>query len=134
MWKRLSLGGGDRSLRGHTPGYQDDEKNPNFRHGRHWSRKRRLARLALVERGAPLDVCECCKKKIQVAKFVQFHHKNRNPWDNRPQNVEVLCVACHAREHYADRRRDVYGRLLGDKPLAPPCFTHRKRDAHGKFC
>ncbi len=81
-------------------------------HGKHWSRKKRLARESLELRGAQLNVCEVCRTKITLAKSIQFHHKDRNEWNNAIDNVEVLCVSCHAREHYKDRRINELGRFV----------------------
>ena len=30
---------------------------------------------------------------------LQRHHKDKNPTNNSPENVEVLCNPCHAAEH-----------------------------------
>lgn len=30
---------------------------------------------------------------------VQFHHKNKNKWDNRLSNLQPLCLLCHRRHH-----------------------------------
>jgi len=89
-----------------------DKYNPSFKHGKHWSRKRRLAKEALLKRGVALDVCERCNTKIEDTKAVQFHHINRDPWDNRPNNIEVLCVSCHGKEHYNEREINELGQFI----------------------
>lgn len=33
------------------------------------------------------------------------HHKNGVPWDNRPENIELLSIADHTREHMPDLER-----------------------------
>lgn len=30
---------------------------------------------------------------------LQVHHKNGNHKDNRPENLQWLCINCHSREH-----------------------------------
>jgi len=42
----------------------------------------------------------CC-----YASAVERHHVNGRARDNRPENVLLLCVACHKREHSGDRWR-----------------------------
>ncbi len=31
--------------------------------------------------------------------FLQVHHRDRNPFNNAPSNLEVLCIPCHREEH-----------------------------------
>lgn len=40
------------------------------------------------------------------------HHRNGIPWDNRPENIEVLGHGEHARLHSPDRDRDWKGDFL----------------------
>ncbi len=46
-------------------------------------------------------VCKRCKKDFsgKKSKFLHSHHKDGNTFDNRPSNIEVLCILCHAKEH-----------------------------------
>lgn len=39
------------------------------------------------------------------------HHKNGIPWDNRPENIEVLEEREHLQQHYEDREIDELGRF-----------------------
>lgn len=39
--------------------------------------------------------CERCGKPDAL----DVHHRNRNPLDNSPENLERLCRSCHYREH-----------------------------------
>jgi len=42
----------------------------------------------------------------------QCHHKNGIPWDNRPENIEVLSATDHANEHWPTRERAPTGEFL----------------------
>jgi hypothetical protein len=54
--------------------------------------------------------CSDCRVKMLKAehrKFLQTHHKNGARWDNRRENLEVLCMACHAsRPHHSHMKSD----------------------------
>jgi 5-methylcytosine-specific restriction endonuclease McrA len=54
--------------------------------------------LILEERG---NMCEHCRQN----RYDQWHHKNNNPSDNQPQNLEILCYHCHKLVH----KRHGYG-------------------------
>lgn len=41
---------------------------------------------------------KCGKDFSGKKKFLHCHHKDGNTFDNRPSNIEVLCVLCHAEE------------------------------------
>lgn len=49
-------------------------------------------------------ICENakCKKDFsgKKSKFLHSHHKDGNTFDNRPSNIKVLCIRCHAQEPY----------------------------------
>lgn len=47
-------------------------------------------------------ICLKCEKDFSdptKSKFLHSHHKNGNTFDNRPSNIEVLCILCHAEEY-----------------------------------
>lgn len=46
------------------------------------------------------------------------HHVNGNPHDNRPENLEVMTQAEHARLHVETRRDPATGRFLSKKRRA----------------
>lgn len=39
--------------------------------------------------------CELCGEK----EYINVHHKDRNPHNNHPSNIAVLCAYCHTAEH-----------------------------------
>jgi len=49
--------------------------------------------------------CENCGKYLKTApNFLQVHHKNRIKYDNRPENLAVLCVECHSKQGWDHER------------------------------
>jgi 5-methylcytosine-specific restriction enzyme A len=75
---------------------RDKTDSRRFLHSRTWRKIRdaKLARDPLCER--------CLQKGMDVAAFV-VHHKDRNELNNRPENLESLCNACHETEHKGER-------------------------------
>lgn len=53
--------------------------------------------------------CNRCGSKA----FLLVHHKDRNRENNSPENLEVLCKACHQFEHV---EKDSLGKFSGKKP------------------
>ena len=45
--------------------------------------------------------CEMCASKERL----QRHHRDRNPDNNSPVNIQILCQACHKAEHMKDGDR-----------------------------
>jgi len=48
-------------------------------------------------------LCERCLKDGKTRAADLVHHKDRNPKNNRWNNLESLCVSCHDIEHKHDR-------------------------------
>jgi ribosomal protein S27AE len=48
--------------------------------------------------------CDRCGGKF-LSRFLEVHHKNRLKYDDRTENWELLCVACHVGEHKSDNPR-----------------------------
>jgi 5-methylcytosine-specific restriction endonuclease McrA len=42
--------------------------------------------------------CDGCGKRVNAGN-AQIHHKNRNPNDDRPSNLRLLCTPCHDKLH-----------------------------------
>lgn len=70
---------------------QLDDQNSNWCHGGSQSRYQRVARESKHY------VCEeCGASNVRL----DVHHKNKDKSDNSPNNLKILCVSCHAKEHY----------------------------------
>jgi hypothetical protein len=41
----------------------------------------------------------------------QVHHENGVPWDNRPENLELMRIDEHAKHHYPERDINSKGRF-----------------------
>jgi hypothetical protein len=50
------------------------------------------------QRGWRCTDCKCDFSEESLRKFLHVHHKNGMRSDNRPENLSVLCIACHARQ------------------------------------
>lgn len=47
---------------------------------------------------------------------LHVHHKDRNPANNTPENLEVLCASCHLKLHWAeDRESRLEAKRIGDR-------------------
>ena len=74
--------------------YENKKKQLDYR------RKRRLensarTRAKLVAKKHFEKICYFCNSK----KNVEVHHKDFNPFNNKPKNLIYLCSICHGREH-----------------------------------
>jgi len=47
--------------------------------------------------------CERCFFFPKSLKELHVHEKNRDHYDLRPENIEVLCVKCHVKEHRGEK-------------------------------
>jgi transposase-like protein len=68
-----------------------------------------IHRLIAIANGA--DPYELFTRAKHTGKHV--HHDNAIPWDNRPENIEVLSQSDHQKEHMDDFTRDEKGRVDG---------------------
>lgn len=54
--------------------------------------------------------CETCEEKSKL----HVHHKDRNPANNSPENLQTLCASCHLRLHWAeDKEKRIQAMLRG---------------------
>ena len=88
---------------------QDGPLNHNYKDGLSRGTINRTTKRVLLSVGRSLFTCERCgyTGRIPLAR----HHKDHNRANNEPDNLEVLCVSCHNREHIGERERDSFGRL-----------------------
>jgi len=63
--------------------------------------KASLLRLRLIKSGLKEEKCECCGLTMWMGKKIplELHHKNGNHYDNRLENLQVLCSNCHSIAH-----------------------------------
>ena len=69
------------------------KENTNIANGR--------LRNKLVESGLKEAKCECCGNTEWMGKNIplELHHKNFNHYDNRLENLQILCSNCHSIAH-----------------------------------
>lgn len=55
-------------------------------------------KLKLIEDGIKLEKCEECKKSkwLGVKIPLELHHKDGNRFNNKLDNLQILCCNCHA--------------------------------------
>jgi hypothetical protein len=83
--KRVLLNGGKPGVG--SGGNQFGEKNSQWINGKIAFRR--------IGREAHGEVCNRCKS----TSYLVVHHINENRDDNRKENLEVLCKACHQNHH-----------------------------------
>jgi len=64
-------------------------------------------KLKLIEEGVKEKKCERCGLEKWLSKDIplELHHINQNRFDNRLENLEILCSNCHALENSKIKRR-----------------------------
>jgi len=83
--------------------------NPNYKGGDSRASINRLTKKLLTEVGRDLFKCERCGTTRDVE--LPRHHKDRDRSNNEIENLEVICVACHNKEHMHERPRNKLGRF-----------------------
>lgn len=85
-----------------------------------------------AQRAVPIfedDKCDRCL----ATRRLQRHHKDENPENNAPANIEILCQRCHKEAHMASGTWGK-GRRLPDK-TCPVCMaTFRPHKATTLSC
>ncbi|TES91739.1 MAG: HNH endonuclease [Candidatus Cloacimonadota bacterium] len=56
------------------------------------------ARKLLKEACRNLTICQECESTDTI----QIHHRDRNPFNNSLENLDILCRLCHSRKHHLD--------------------------------
>jgi len=58
-------------------------------------------RSKLINEGIKEEKCECCGLTEWMGKKIplELHHKNMNHYDNRLENLQILCSNCHSLAH-----------------------------------
>lgn len=58
-------------------------------------------RNKLIENGLKEEKCECCGLTEWMGRKIplELHHVNMNHYDNRLENLQILCSNCHALAH-----------------------------------
>lgn len=83
--------------------------NPNYGGGNSRGTIGRTTKRILKIAGKNLFKCERCgiEREIELPR----HHKDRNRKNNALENLEILCVSCHNKEHMSEKLR-VQGKFL----------------------
>lgn len=95
----------------------------------------------LIAEGVKEKKCEICGgiKWNNEEMPLELHHKNRNHWDNRLENLQILCPNCHAQETNHARVRKTAkrpvletGDTVGSNPISGTklCITCNKEISH----
>lgn len=68
------------------------------------SKWKALRKEVLYKRGR---ICERCKEDLK-GKITDIHHKTyENIFNESPEDLEILCRACHEKEHGKFKKRDI---------------------------
>lgn len=61
--------------------------------------KSHLLKTKLIEAGLKKKVCEICNSTEWLGEPIdlELDHKNSDHWDNRLENLQIICPNCHAR-------------------------------------
>jgi hypothetical protein len=78
----------------------------------------RIMVLALLEQlGKDTTICDNCKEKLergQGRRVILIHHIDNNPLNNKVENLQILCNACHGlTTHFKDRKGKLNGNYKG---------------------
>ena len=105
-----------------------------------------VIRKKLIEEGIKEEKCECCGRREWMGRKIplELHHINMNHYDNRLENLQILCSNCHSLVHnygniidknsneiFDDKEKTD---IVKDKKTCPVCqktfFSEKKQ----KYC
>jgi hypothetical protein len=49
--------------------------------------------------------CEQCGSKKTLAIHHPYYEQDKNPWDYKPEEMEILCRRCHYKHHFSDLKK-----------------------------
>lgn len=82
-----------RSLHNNTPNYHSDDAPVNLYSANFAELSNKIRRAA----GWRCEVCSIDLSSVEVRKYLHVHHRNYAKFDNRPENLQALCIDCHAK-------------------------------------
>lgn len=91
----------------------------------------------LIKEGVKEERCEECGIKEWNGENapLELHHCNENPFDNRLENLRILCANCHAVEHKKIRILKSKNKKTARKPRVYHCTSCDKEISKGhKLC
>jgi hypothetical protein len=65
---------------------------------------------AILKKRMTTNKCETCGS----LRLLNIHHKNKDIWDNRRENLSVLCSKCHFKEDFPDGKPFFKGKHHSD--------------------
>lgn len=74
----------------HTIGTSDNDYAVNWH---------KLSRAIKENRGWQCEICHWKATTEEEKYYIEVHHRDKNPMNCNPSNLEVLCSRCHDKEH-----------------------------------
>lgn len=82
-----------RSLHSNMPTYRSDDAPVNLYSDDFAQLSNQIRRAA----GWRCEICRIELSSVEVRKYLHVHHRNYAKFDNRPENLQALCIDCHAK-------------------------------------
>lgn len=85
---------------GHRKGAKVERKPIELYLVKDSSAKSHDLKLRLIEEGFKKHECEVCKRKTWMGEPIplELDHMNSDHWDNRLENLQIVCPNCHTQE------------------------------------